>query len=345
MTVRKKSNFFIIVFLFPMILFSSKVVPLPDLIKPDSIMVENDRIYITDQEKIFIYSIKDFSLEKRFGKKGEGPGEFKINPAGVVILQVYVQPDRIIVNNLGRVSFFTKDGSFKNEINVTSGSNFIPIGEKFVGYSGRKRIKNISYLAINLYDSNFKKIKEIYSREYYVQTHKDFNLIKLGCGNKGRAYYLCYGDNIFIEGKNNVIYVFDKDGKKEYDINLDYDKLKISEYHKNEILKVLDTLFTNPFMKNLIKKKGKFPRYFPARFFKIANDKIYIPTYKKADLKNEFVVYSIKGELLKKIFLPLKNQTLVLPYPYAINNNKMYQLVDNPKTEEWELHIIDILDL
>ncbi len=327
-----------------MVVFSSKVVPLPTLINPDSILIENDQIYITDMEKICIYSSKDFTLKKKFGKKGEGPGEFRFNPALVSKMRVYVQPDCIIVNNLNRVSFFTKNGSFIKEINVITGLNFIPIGNKFVGYSGTKRIKNILYLTINLHDSNLKKIKEIYSREYYVQTHKDFNLIKLGFGNIGRAYYLCCGDKIFIEGEKDIIHVFDKDGKKEYDINLDFEKLKISEDNKNVFLEDIKTLYTGPLMKRLIKEKGKFPRYFPARFFKIANEKIYIPSYKKRDGKTEFVVYSIKGKLLKKIFLPLKDQTLVLPYPYTISNNKIYQVFDDAETEEWELHITDILD-
>ena len=344
MNFYKKFNLFIILLIFPMVVFSSKVVPLPNLINPDSIMIDNDRIYITDMEKIYIYSSKDFTLKKKFGKNGEGPGEFKINPAAVAKLRVYVQDDRIVVNNLSRVSFFTKNGSFIKEINVTTGLNFIPIGNKFAGYSGTKRIKGILYLTINLYDSNLKKIKEIYSREYYVQSHKDFNLIKLEFGNIGRAYYLCCGDKIFVEGEKDTIHVFDKDGNKEYDINLDFEKLKISQDHKNEILKDIKILYTGPLMRRLIKEKGKFPRYFPARFFQVANEKIYIPTYKKRDGKNEFVVYNIKGKLLKKIFLPLKDRTLVLPYPYAISNNKIYQVFDDAETEEWELHITYILD-
>jgi hypothetical protein len=326
-----------------MVVFSSKLVPLPNLINPDSILIDNDQIYITDMEKIYIYSSKDFTLKKKFGKKGEGPGEFKVNPAAVAKLQVYVQPGCIIVNNLSRVSFFTKNGSFIKEINVITGLNFIPIGNKFVGYSGTKRIKNILYLTINLYDSNLNKIKEIYSREYYVQRHKDFNLIKLGFGNIGRAYHLCCGDKIFVEGEKDIIHVFDKEGKKEYDINLDFEKLKISQDHKNVFLKDIKVLF-GPTMKRLIKEKGKFPRYFPARFFKIANEKIYIPSYKKRDGKTEFVVYNIKGKLLKKIFLPLKDRTLVLPYPYAISNNKIYQVFDDAETEEWELQITGILE-
>ena len=168
-------------------------------------------------------------------------------------------------------------------------------------------------------------------------------MIKLGFGNIGRAYHLCYGDKIFVEGEKDIIHVFDKDGKKEYDITLAFEKLKISEDHKSVFLKDIEVFF-GPTMKRLIKEKGKFPRYFPARFFKIANEKIYIPSYKKRDGKTEFVVYNIKGKLLRKIFLPLKDRTLVLPYPYAISNNKIYQVFDNAETEEWELHITDILD-
>jgi hypothetical protein len=341
MNFYRKLSLLVLLVIFPLVAFSSKIVPLTKLIKPDSIVIDNQQIYITDAENVYIYS-KDFTLKKKFGKSGEGPGEFKINPAGVIKLQIYVQPDHLVINNLGRVSFFTKDGIFKNQINVTSGNNFQPVGKGFVGYTGTKRIQNTLYLSINTYNSNFDKIKEIYSREYYVQTHRDFNLIKLGCGNKGRAYYISYDNKIFIEGENDVIHVFDENGNKEYDIHLDYEKLKISKSHKEEILKDIYVLYTGPTMRTLIKEKGKFPTYFPARFFDIADGKIYIPTYKKEAGKNEFVIYDIKGKLLKKVFLPFKDQTLLLPYPYSINDNTFYQLVDNEDTENWEVHITGI---
>jgi hypothetical protein len=69
----------LILFLILFLTFASradagKVVPLIQLAKPNSITVDKNHVYITDQGTISIYSLKDFKLEKAFGKKGEGPG-------------------------------------------------------------------------------------------------------------------------------------------------------------------------------------------------------------------------------------------------------------------------------
>lgn len=337
----KRSVAAIIFVLVPLAGFSQKTIPLPDLIKPDSIVMDSRHIYITDEGNIYIYG-KSFTLEKKFGRRGEGPGEFKINPAGVVKLQIFLRPGEILVNNLGRVSFFTKEGTYKNQLDVTSGRNFVPLGKGYAGYTGDKVIKNTLYLSINLYDGNFKKIKEIYNREYYVQTHKDFDLTRLGSGNKGRAYYLSHGNKLFIQGEGDTICVFDDKGNKAYDIPLEHDKLEISKAQEENILKDLHTLFTGRAMRRLIEEKGKFPKRFPARFFQVDNGKIYLPTFKKKGGKNEFVIYDIKGKFLKKLFLPFQDQTLLLPYPYTIYADTLYQLFDNEDTETWEVHITKI---
>ena len=94
--------------------------------------------------------------------------------------------------------------------------------------------------------------------------------------------------------------------------------------------------------RNLIKKSGYFPEYFPARAFVVADSKIYIPTYKKKAGKNEFVVYDTNGKLLKKVFLPFKDQTLLMPYPWTVSSSKVYQLFDNEESEEWELLVTGI---
>ncbi len=316
----------------------AQVVPLPGLINPDSITVDNHYIYITDRETIYIFSVDDFKLKTKFGKEGEGPKEFKINPAGIAKLQIDIQPDTIIVNSNGRVSFFTKDGKYLKEVQISSGNNFKQIGHHYVGYS-TARGSIILFLTINLYDSTFNKLKEIFRKEYYVQANKKFNLVKLGCGNARRAVYTVYNKKVFVEGLENAIHVFDNEGDEEYVIKLDYDRLKVSEKHKKEILEDLFAIYTGPTMQELIKEKGYFPEYFTARIFKIADNKIFIPTYKKQNGKNEFIILDLKGNVKKKIYLPFKDRTLLLAYPYAIKGNKLYQLFDNDETGEWELHI------
>ena len=58
-----------------------KIIPLPDLIQPHTMVVDKDQLFIRDSgSSIFIYSLSNFSLIKKFGKQGQGPGEFHDSP-------------------------------------------------------------------------------------------------------------------------------------------------------------------------------------------------------------------------------------------------------------------------
>lgn len=48
--------------IFSGVVFAVQVNPLPDISKPDSIIVDNDQLVVTEGATIFIYSLKDFSL-------------------------------------------------------------------------------------------------------------------------------------------------------------------------------------------------------------------------------------------------------------------------------------------
>lgn len=52
------------------------VIELPEIINPDSITVDKNHIYITDFPSVYIYSLKDYRLIKKFGRIGEGPKEW-----------------------------------------------------------------------------------------------------------------------------------------------------------------------------------------------------------------------------------------------------------------------------
>jgi hypothetical protein len=341
--MRRIIGYVILFFCLTGIQAATQVVPLPDLIDPDAIKVDNRHIYITERGSINIYSKIDFKLAAKFGKMGEGPKEFKINPAGVARLKIDIRGDTILVNSMNRVTFFTTAGKYLEEFQVNSGAYFKILGNRYAGYTTSMENK-IVYADVNLYDSAFKKLKQIFRKEYYVQANKKFDLVKLGCGNAQRVVYSVYDEKIFVEGEKNNIRVFNKEGKEEYVIKLSYDRLKVSEDHKKEIMDDLYTLFTGQTMRRLIKEKGYFPEFFSVRHFKAADNKIFIPTHRKRDGKNEFVILDLKGTIEKKIYLPFKDRTLLLPYPYEIQGGKLYQLFDNEETGEWELHILHSID-
>jgi hypothetical protein len=89
--------------------------------------------------------------------------------------------------------------------------------------------------------------------------------------------------------------------------------------------------------------------------FIVADEKIYVLTYKKEKEKSEFVILDLKGKLLKKVFLPFNQSDEWFHYslakatsqasPHAtftIKNGKLYQLIENEDKEIWELHITNI---
>lgn len=52
---------------------SKKLGPLPDLMKPESITVHGNELYIVEGAIIHVYSTVDLKLQRKFGKRGPGP--------------------------------------------------------------------------------------------------------------------------------------------------------------------------------------------------------------------------------------------------------------------------------
>ncbi len=317
----------------------SKVIPLPDFTRPEAIKIDENQIYITEDAKIYIFTLKDFKLKKTFGRSGEGPKEF-IPRLGNTEILIDVQSDYIFVKSLGRVSLFTKQGEFIKVVSKVFGRKFFPFGNRFVAL--RRIAENeIIYWVIELYDSNFKREKEIFKMERNIQIKKNFNLIFNGRERSPLVY--AQNNKIFVEGRNgDRLHVFDHNGTKLYCIEPELEKLAVSGNHKNEIMDIFKRT-RNPAINRLIKEKGRFPEYVPPiRFYHVIDQRIYVLTYIKDNGKSKFYIFDLEGKLLKKVFIPFFERDILHHFPYAISNGKLYQLVDNPGTEEWELHVEEI---
>ena len=101
------------------------IATLPDLLNPTGLVIEDENMYITQDITVYIYSLKDFKLKKKFGKKGEGPQEFN-QFAAITPLK-----DKLLINSMSKISYYTKDGEYINEIKTKGGFSFIyqPLGE------------------------------------------------------------------------------------------------------------------------------------------------------------------------------------------------------------------------
>ncbi|MCP5109185.1 MAG: hypothetical protein GY950_37740, partial [bacterium] len=102
--------FLIIILLFAGPGFAGKVKSFTGLNKPDGIAVDDQLVVVTEGTTVYLYSAKDFSLVKKFGKRGEGPQEFV--PIFNVTMRVQLLPGYILVGSMGKISFFKRNGEY-----------------------------------------------------------------------------------------------------------------------------------------------------------------------------------------------------------------------------------------
>jgi hypothetical protein len=326
---------------------AAEVIPMPGLGKPDSITIYKGRLYITDRGTISIYSMKDFKLIKTFGKAGEGPGEFKVSAINKIGLRITVKDDYILVNSMSKVSLFTLDGTFKQEKRILlnpSTQQFKPFGNKYVGFH-RATENDINLFFVHFYDpGTLQKEKEIHRMSTWVSGNKldtmRIAMLFKKAVRRGPMFHV-YKDRLFIEGEDCRIFVYDRQGKQLYSINVhDYEKLTIPESFKKEAMKYLEKRLPTAFIN--VKRNGQFPQYFPLRSLQVDDGKVYVQTFKSEAGKSEFYIFDANGKLVSKAMVPFVEAEFLLGYPFTISKGKFYQLIENDDAEEWVLHITEI---
>lgn len=339
--IRKLSLLTAIMLLSAISILATKIVPL-DLFKPFRIRCDGEKIFIGQEAVIYVYSAGDYKLLTKFGRAGEGPQEFKLIPEFSPDFDVH--SDTIVAFSIGKVSLFTKEGKFLSEKKIISGGRnqyYRKLGNKLVGERFLRNNDKILYRAISIYDSNLDKINEVFRYKFHFQSDRQFSPIERGLYIPN--FYI-HDNKIFIGGEINkdTIHVFDTTGKSLYTIDPKLDKVKFTEADKKGYI---DSYALYPDQYERLKNRFKYPEYFPLwQNFIVADRKIYFQTYKrnKEDTGNEVVILNLKGELIKRVWLPFDEYFDFTPCPYIVHNNKLYQCVDNEDEDVWELHITNI---
>jgi hypothetical protein len=315
----------------------TKVTPMPKLMKPQLIFLDKTQMYITEDTSIYIYSLKDFKLIKKFGKRGEGPREFMIIPQ--IPLTLNVQTGDIIVQSFGKLSWFSKKGEYKKELKLANPIiiGILPFGKNFVGMQVTQDQKR--WRKLNLYDDKINELKNITKMEDVFQQGKGMVILKT------QPFNPIYDNKLFLAWENDlIIKVLDTELKELFTIKHDIEKQKITEKNKKDIIHFLKT---SPQTKDFFEflKPIKFTTHFPAiQNLIVTDNKIYVATNKTKEEQeeNDFIIFDIKGKFLKQGFFPLKMSTPIQPYPYTIYEDYLYQLVEDVDEEEWALHVTEI---
>jgi hypothetical protein len=315
------------------LIYAEKLASLPKINRPHYFEVYDDQIYIGENSSISLYSLKDFSLIKKFGKKGEGPGEFKTIP----IFKVF--PNCIVVNNFGKWLLFSRNGDFLEERRDTLFKLFLyPVGRNYVATTTdpSPTTKNTDKIII-LLDKDLKPTKEIARKENKLNIKGRRNSYVI----KDVFDYRVFGDKIFLGDTRRGfhIVVFDSNGNKLYEINKKYQPIKVTEKYKKAFLNRQKQ--ANDIVSKMERRYGYkyvFPDYFPAyRDFRVKDSKIYFFTYKKNGQKSEIIVMDIEGKSVKHVFVP-RGLSIKL---CSFSNDRFFYLKENIDKEEWELFAED----
>jgi len=337
----KKTTFVLLLVL----AFSFQVSPkrigeLPGYLLPDGLYMDGDHFYVTEGPVISIHSMKDLSLIARFGKSGEGPGEFK----GRIYLDV--SGPEILVNSSRRVTFYSKNGKYLREVNpVNSGRFFIPMGSKgmLLGYHSGMNKESVRISGVYLFDREFNRLKAVRTYQSIAQSEKG-----KGWHLFAKSYihpYLCGSRIITAADVDFRIEIFNSGGELFKEVRLDYQRVDFTETH---VQKVLERYRTNPSTApdyEWWRKNIHFPEKFPAvRKIFTEEGRFYVRTYREEDGKHEFFVFDCNGNLIKKVFLKIHPSVSKDSYPYmrdsapfVFRNGTIYQLVLDEETEEFVL--------
>jgi hypothetical protein len=336
-------------------LFSKKIEPVPGVLKPNMMEVAGDELYIVEGAVVSVYSLNDLQLIRRFGRDGEGPGELKVVP--YYNNRVSVFPDFILAESVDRLIYFSKKGDVSKQIGKPIDSSFFtPVGKNFVGKKGRRDPEQkIMFIVIALYGPELHEIKELYRQKFAQQGSGSNVTIQLFTD---LVNFQVWDNKILIEKSPEgfLIDVFDSSGKALYQINREYEKIKVTGAHKEAALKEIKE---DPTMKRQIKQLGSwenllkvmkftFPDFIPPiQNMEIADGKIYVRTFQKIENKEEYIVMDLEGKMLKKTYIPrvhplsLKDQLIGVKNS-VIKNDKLYYLKENEEQEVWELHVYEI---
>ncbi len=344
--------------------WESKIIPMPEVIRPMALVVSNEKIIIPERTHIAIYSMEDFKLEKKFGSQGEGPGEFSYPP------HITAFPDHLLANTMGKLIHYSIDGNFIKETKIIFPYNYgtwpmLPVGENYVGFP--MEIEKTEQGAIKLlhigrlYDQEFKPIKQLCEAvrplvpppppppregtQPRPTPKQDFAVIP------EYVDYAVVDDKIFLADnrKGFHISVFDNQGNLLYEIDKEYKTLKVPKEYKDAYMQRQQE---HPDWESLERRFNfKFKENFPAfSSFKVANNKIYVTTYEKKDDKYEVVVMDLKGKILKRSFSfplpPFQDPSYsftLFSNEYEIYRDHVYNLAYNYETDIYELHITPII--
>lgn len=329
-------------------LSAEKLGVLQDVLAPEGFVVSLGEVFVLEEATVFVYSLSDLRLKRRFGREGQGPGEVQVTPWLSNLLYVY--PDKVVIDSVDKIVEFSREGDFIKEVRRSElFTQMIPLAEYYVV---RKRVQDPKekrqYSTISWFDPDTNTTKELYRQPFAAQRSQ----VEMAPDS---IHFQVYQDKIFVEQSLDgfAIDVFDSRGASLHSINHDFDKVAVTREDRNELEEALrlDPMMNmgpESWAKFKSQTKMIYPDAYPAiQDLVIADNKIYVQTYKRHNSRNQFIIMDLKGDILGEVYLPEVRKPGYTEQMmgtgvrlFCIEKGKYYYIIEK---DEWcELHMVEI---
>ena len=294
---------------------AAELARLPELLHPTMIDIYKDELFVLEEASVHVFSLKDFSLKRSFGKKGEGPGELMSNPDLPNAMQIFDQ--KIMVYSYNKLILFSLAGEMLEERRIPFVAfQVMPFGEGYATVRFNRETDGSSKVLVVLCDKKFENPRTIYENRLLNNMKKARIAYPLST-----VYFKIYHGKLYVfdQFEEFKICVYDTQGKELPTITQPYERLQVTEKFKKESL---DWLRVQPAFKTVsqtIKDMFYFNDFLPVfRYSQVADNKIFVQTYESKAGLCEFYVLDLKGRLLEKLFLPGADRNQFRPTPASL---------------------------
>ena len=312
-----------------------KISSLDKILRPRTLLIDGDRAYITERECIHIVSLVTGEILKTFGKRGEGPGEFKSTP----LIRMYERG--LVADSWGKVLFFDRDGNYQSEFRhqFTHETGIIPLNGTYAAQkSDFPEKEQKASQEFGIYDASFKLIRKIWN----APSPGDIFILS-GSGKqpfpmiRDRIYMDAIDGKIYISDSRKGFYfrIFDEHGYPAGDIFVRLEPVKVNAEYKARMLEQL----TRESWWGKLKDKldPVFPEFFPEiRFFTLSGRQIFVETYIDNGDRRLFRIYNVDTKKMSEAYLPAASDLTVKRYDF--HKGYYYFLRENEDDETWELY-------
>ena len=310
------------------------------------VVAQDDSLYALDGEKCSVYHFdKNGVFLGKFGKKGEGPGDFK-RPS-----DLYCDAKgNIYVLDETRISVFNAAGENNRQIKLQkSGDEFSVVPDGGFIVSGTDYSEKNSEYVVEKYDERFNKYKELFRVFAKKNTQRQV-------GKKRITYHLDHvyqpqiafdktisGCCIFGHTLEYALNIVDKSGKVNKIIKKEEKPAAISEREKSKIYDRFASRMEKSWSKEILREALQFPAHRP--FFNriIVDDQGRIFVFRVGSVldspKSEEVradLFNQDGHLIYEVLMPF--------VPDFIKNGIFYRISEDEESGDVEIKLYHALN-